>query len=346
MMRSGQAERLRFYDNPLEAEDVGAELLDGLHRAQKVIPPKFFYDERGSELFTEITRQPEYYLTRTEIQLLKSLGSRLTQLAGEVGVLIEYGSGSSEKTRLLLEELRPRVYAPLDISRDYLAHAARALAAEFPWLEVHATCIDYTTRFNLPFVTEGSRLGFFPGSSIGNFGRPEAQLFLEHVAQQLGDEGALLIGVDMAKDIDVLNRAYNDARGVTAAFNRNVLVHLNRAFGADFNPELYEHQARYNEAEGCIQMFLVSTRAQIVNIAETQIKLREGESIHTENSHKYRVDEFEAMAVKAGFEVCERWYDPNQWFGMFFLRTARAGVVKVRPKPSAAGANSGTLRDP
>lgn len=311
--------QITFYDKYPEPVESAAELLDGLAGERKSIPPKFFYDERGSELFTEITRQPEYYPTRTEMKLLADKSARLQSLIGDDSVVIEYGSGSSEKIRLLLESLQPKIYAPLDISRDYLARSAEEVAAEFPWLEVHAACIDYTKDFALPFDFDERKVGFFPGSSIGNFAPADARIFLSRVRQQLGDDGALLIGVDMKKDRAMLERAYNDAAGMTAAFNLNVLNHLNRDFDADFDTDRFDHLAEYNADEGCIQMFLVSCEAQCVTLGETTVNLDAGERIHTENSHKYSADEFLEMAASAGFEDNECWQDENGWFSLFYL---------------------------
>lgn len=308
-----------FYDHPPEPEDTAAQVVAGLRRSQKSISPKFFYDERGSELFTEITRQPEYYPTRTEIALLRDKCGELRHLIGEDCVLIEYGSGNSEKIRLLLESLRPRIYAPLDISRDYLARAAEAVAEEHPWLEVRAAWVDYSSDFELPFEAEGRKIGFFPGSSIGNFSRDDALEFLARLRCQVGKQGAVLIGVDMKKDASILNRAYNDAAGVTARFNLNVLSHLNREFDCDFRLERFDHHAEYNAVEGCIQMFLVSRQDQLVSIAGEKIRIRSGERIHTENSHKYSREEFQEMATKAGFSASRDWQDENGWFGLFYL---------------------------
>lgn len=315
---------IKFYDKHPETGDARAELVQGLSAATKSIPPKFFYDERGSELFTEITRQPEYYPTRTEMGLLESHRARLRELVGDEPVVVEYGSGSSEKIRLLLETLRPRAYVPLDISKDYLIRAAEEIAEEFPWLAVHATCIDYTHDFELPFDIEGRKFGFFPGSSIGNFTRPEAAEFLARVHDQLGPDGSLLIGVDMKKEASMLERAYNDAAGVTAAFNLNVLSHLNRDYGTDFDPESFKHVAEYDEREGCIKMFLVSRCRQEVTLGESTFRFEPGERIHTENSHKYAPDEFLSMAAAAGFSDNETWQDENGWFSLFHLHAEAA----------------------
>ena len=313
------AQPVYFYDQPPEPEDAFGQLIRGLRQSQKTISPKFFYDERGSELFTEITRQPEYYLTRTEIALLSEIRAELRDLIGGECVLIEYGSGSSEKIRLLLSSLKPRVYAPLDISRDYLARAAEALAEEHPWLEVRATCIDYSREFDLPFHVEGRKIGFFPGSSIGNFSKGDALDFLARVRQQLGNDGALLIGVDMKKDTEILDRAYNDAAGVTAEFNLNVLTHINREFDATFNTECFRHEAEYNAREGCVQMFLVAKQDHVAHIAGEKVRFAAGERIHTENSHKYSREEFLDMARRAGFGASHVWQDDNGWFSLFYL---------------------------
>lgn len=308
-----------FYDRSQAEEDVAAEVKRSLSANPKSIPPKYFYDERGSELFAEITRLPEYYLTRVETGLLGDHAGDIARLIGKNCQLIEYGSGSSEKIRLLLEALRPSVYAPLDISADYLTQAARALAMEYPWLEVHAVSVDFTEEFNLPFRREGRRVSFFPGSSIGNFSRKEAARFLGRIRRLVGDDGGLLIGVDLEKDEAVLNAAYNDGQGVTAAFNLNVLSHINREVGANFDVARFSHEARYNSELGCVQMFLRSDRNQTVVVGDESIRFAAGEMIHTENSHKYSVEEFLEMAAGAGFTGHEIWLDDRRYFGVFFL---------------------------
>lgn len=310
---------VRFYDESTEQPDRLEEVLEGLRRSPSQISPKFFYDERGSELFTAITRLPEYYLTRTETALLKEHAEEISTLVGDDVMLIEYGSGSSEKIRILLEQLRPAIYAPLDISGDYLAQAAEALGREYPWLEVHATCVDFTGEFDLPFDSSQRRVSFFPGSSIGNFERDDAAAFLARVRRLVGRGGGMLLGVDLKKDEAILNAAYNDEMGVTAAFNLNVLLHLNRQHGANFNLEAFEHFAAYNAALGCIQMFLISQQRQSVEIDGETILFDAGEMIHTENSHKYTVAEIKAMAIAAGFSVDQVWQDEQQYFAIFYL---------------------------
>ena len=308
-----------FYDQGVEASDSAGEIVVGLSKTQKTLSPKFFYDEKGSQLFAEITRQPEYYPTRIETQLLRDNTSEISQLIGEDFLLIEYGSGSSEKIRILLESLRPSLYAPLDISRDYLAEVAQALGREYPWLEVHATCVDFTGDFELPFESEKRHVSFFPGSSIGNFERNDAAAFLTRIRSLVGADGGLLIGVDMKKDIKVLNEAYNDRSGVTADFNLNLLEHINREYGANFNVGQFRHEATYEVVHGCIQMFLVSTCEQYVSVAGHNFQFTEGEKIHTENSHKYTVDEVLAMGVGAGFSKAKTWQDEDELFGLFYL---------------------------
>jgi L-histidine Nalpha-methyltransferase len=313
------SQSLLLYDIPSEQEDSETQLLSGLLALEKSISPKYFYDEQGSRLFTDITRQPEYYPTRTELALLQENTGEIIELVGKDRLLIEYGSGSSEKIRILLESLRPKVYVPIDISRAYLTKAADALNKEYPWLEIRATCLDYTREFELPFEIATPPIAFFPGSSIGNFSRDEALQFLKRVRHLLGDDGGLLIGVDLKKDIRILNAAYNDANGVTGKFNLNILRHLNREFSGNFNLDNFFHLAEYDARQGCIQMFLKSKCEQLVNLAGHEIFLGEGETIHTENSHKYSLAEFQEMADNAGFTQHKVWCDARQWFAVFYL---------------------------
>ena len=308
-----------FHDQVVGDNDLAAEIRAGLGRAEPGLSPKFFYDEKGSRLFTEITRQPEYYLTRAETGLLRRHAEDISELTGRDFMLIEYGSGSSEKIRILLDSLRPSIYVPLDISREYLAQAAEALGSEYPWLEVHATCVDFTGDFELPFRSEKRRISFFPGSSIGNFERAEAAAFLGRIRSLIGADGGLLLGVDLKKDERTLNQAYNDAEGVTAAFNLNILAHLNREYAGDFDLDGFAHEAIYDTDAGCIRMFLVSRRAQSVRVAGGVFEFAAGERIHTENSHKYTTDEVHDMARRAGFSKAETWLDEGGLFAVFYL---------------------------
>jgi len=299
--------------------DDRAEILKGLRRAPKVLPPKFFYNDRGSELFERITELPEYYLTRTELSIMRRHIDEIVTLVGPHASLIEFGSGSSLKTRILLEHLdRLAAYVPVDISRDHLVAAAETLAAEFPHIEVLPVAADFTQPFDLPQpkTMPLRNIVYFPGSTIGNFSPDAALALLEVMHQEAGDGGALLIGVDLNKDKAVLERAYNDRAGVTAEFNLNMLERLNREFGANFDLGAFEHRAIYKESPGRIEMHLVSMREQIVAVAGETFYFEKGESICTECSHKYTLDEFEAMAGRAGFSVHTVWTDPQKFFSV------------------------------
>jgi dimethylhistidine N-methyltransferase len=312
---------VRFYDLNPPATDMLREVLDGLLQSPRRISPKFFYDHRGSQLFEAITETPEYYPFRTELSLLEQHGEEMAALLGSDCLLVELGSGSSRKIRLLLDALRPAAYMPVDISRDFLLEAASELAADYPGLEVHATCADYSRGLELPWSPQGvPRAAFFPGSSIGNFEPAQAKQLLRHVAQALGRGGYLLIGVDLQKDQAVLNRAYNDAAGYTAAFNRNLLEHLNREIGTDFNLHGFRHCAYYNTTAERVEMYLVSRAIQQVSIGGKRISFRRGDTIHTENSYKYTHDGFAALAVAAGFQPVKAWTDERQYFSVHCLR--------------------------
>lgn len=314
-----QSKSYKFYNQIEEIEDASIQLLEGFKNADRSIAPKFFYDEKGSELFTAITRTKEYYPTRTEIGLLKNHGDEMAELIGADATLIEYGSGSSEKIRTLLEVLRPKQYVPMDISKDYLAASAETLATDYPWLKVLATCVDYSKEFDLPEDFAGNLAAFFPGSSIGNFSPDAALAFLSQVKRHVGSKGGLLIGVDLKKDASVLNSAYNDAAGITADFNLNVLSHINEIYGGNFNLDNFTHKAFYNEAKGCIQMFIVSSCDQVVTLAGESFALKSGEEIHTENSYKYSEQEFRELCRAAGFANDTFWTDANGWFGVFYV---------------------------
>ena len=308
-----------FFDADLVAEALESQVVAGLSATPKTIAPKFFYDEAGSKLFESITRLPEYYPTRTEVSILKSCGAAIAERIGAGCALIEFGAGNSEKIRLLLDALQPSVYAPLDISRDFLRDSAAALASERPGLLVKACVVDYTREIELPFGTEGRRVAFFPGSSIGNFSPDESAGFLRRVRELVGPSGAMVLGVDLKKEVDVLHAAYNDAAGVTAEFNRNVLTHLNRVVGTNFDPEAYRHVAFYDSARGRIEMHLEAERAQTLTLGEWSVEIEAGERIHTENSHKYDHEQVIRDAQQAGFGEHVMWTDPNRWFGVYLL---------------------------
>ena len=310
----------KFYDLKPPAVDMRAEVLEGLTSRPKYLAPKFLYDQAGSALFEAITELPEYYLTRTEIGILEAHRDEMAARIGAGSCLIEFGSGNSRKIRLLLERLRPHSYVPVDISRKHLEASARLIFDEFSWLNVYPVSADYTSELSLPSETGSDpRVAFFPGSSIGNFEPPAAVDFLSRTARLVGPGGKLLLGVDRKKDRAILEAAYDDAAGVTADFNLNMLRHLNVALEADFDVSRFTHVALYNETLGCIQMFLESRVDQSVLIDRTSIDLRAGERIHTENSFKYDPQEFSALAQQAGFRCDTWWTDDQDLFAVFLL---------------------------
>lgn len=317
---------IAFHDLHPTPADLATEVLAGLRRRPRNIPPKFFYDTEGSRLFDAITQTPEYYPTRTELQILQTHAPEIARRVGTGSLLVEPGGGSCANVRILLEGLRPCAYVPMDIAREHLWLAAEQVAAEFPWLEVHAACTDFTRLLELPAsVPEGPRVAFFPGSSIGNFDPPAAVDFLAAVADLVGPGGFLLIGVDLKKDRALLDAAYNDAAGITAAFNKNLLTRINRELGADFDLAAWSHRAFYAEALGRIEMHLVSGRAQTVRVAGETFAFEAGESIHTENSYKYAVEDFQGLAIQAGFQTEAVWTDGADCFSVHLLRVAEGG---------------------
>lgn len=302
------------------AHDI-AEIHAGLARAPKTLSPKFFYDDRGSQLFDRITELPEYYLTRTEISIMESSVCEIAELTGPDASLIEFGSGSSLKTRILLQHLdRLAAYVPVDISRDHLVAAADVLARDFPHIEVLPVAADFTHPFALPQpkVMPRRNLVYFPGSTIGNFLPESAHALLQVMYQEAGADGALLIGVDLKKDQSILERAYNDEAGVTAEFNLNMLRRLNREFGANFDLGQFAHRAIYNEAFGRIEMHVVSQRSQKVTVAGRSFSFAAGETIRTECSHKYTTEEFARLAESAGFSVQRVWTDKANLFSVHY----------------------------
>ena len=317
-----------FDDLAPDREDFRADVLRGLGEEPKNIPCKYFYDERGSDLFQEICGLPEYYPTRTETALLRDLAPELGALAGPGCFLIEYGTGSSEKMRIVLDALNdPAAYAAVDISREHLLEVTTALAEDLPGLAIHAVCADFTQPFEVPDAGTagiGRRIAFFPGSSLGNFTPNEAVAFLTTAAGMVGAGGAMLIGIDLKKDEKILNAAYNDAQGVTAAFNLNLLARVNRELGGTFELGAFRHHAFYSANEGRIEMHLVSTRAQTAEVAGQTFAFAAGETIHTENSHKYGLGEFRDLARRAGFTPVNAWTDTEDLFSVHYLSVAGA----------------------
>lgn len=321
-MNSREGNQIRLHDFNPARERFLAEVLSGLRKSQKELPSKYFYDEEGSHLFERICTLDEYYIPRIEAAIMETYIEEMAGLLGPRVLLVEYGSGNCAKTRFLLDHLHePVAYVPIDISRERLLSAARELAADYPEMEVLPVCADYTSGFDLPVPKRPSERAvvYFPGSTIGNFDPVPARLFLEHVAGVCGPGGGLLIGVDLKKDPRVLHRAYNDSQGVTAAFNLNLLERINRDLNCDFRPDWFQHYAFYNPGESRVELHLVSLREQTVHLDNVVIPFVEGESIWTESSYKFNVDEFEQMAVAAGFKVERAWTDKQQWFSVQYL---------------------------
>jgi L-histidine Nalpha-methyltransferase len=295
------------------------EIVDGLQQDEKSISPKFFYDERGSQLFDRITTLPEYYPTKTEFGIMQGNIAEIARLVGPDASLIEFGSGSSSKTRVLLKHLHQlAVYVPVDISEEHLLASADRIRAEFPELEVLPVVADFTRRFALPSprIMPRRNLVYFPGSTIGNFTHEAALEILRVMYDEAGEDGALLIGVDLQKDPELIERAYNDSAGVTAEFNLNMLRHLNRDYGTDFDLEAYTHDAQYNKDKGRVELRLISATEQTVSIGAEEVVIGAGEGILTEYSHKYTLGGFAAMAEKAGFQVTRVWTDARKLFSV------------------------------
>lgn len=313
----------------LERADAGdrAEfeqaVLRGLSHKPRAIPAKYLYDAQGSALFDAICTLPEYYLTRTETGILRQHAGEIAALAGPGCVLVEFGSGSSVKSRLLIEALPDlAAYVPIDISRQHLDATALRLKNDYPWLSVEPVCADYMALTALPAGrATGTRrhLGFFPGSTIGNLEPEEASAFLRRARALLGPDGCLVLGVDLKKDPQRLHDAYNDSAGVTAAFTLNLLRRMNRELGADFDLGGFEHEAFYNAAEGRIEIYLKSLRPQTVRVGGTTFSFGAGERIHTEYSYKYEDAEIAALARGAGFAIARTWTDPARLFAVCFL---------------------------
>ncbi len=305
------------------AEHARAEILAGLKAKPKRISPKYFYDEHGSALFDAICEQPEYYPTRTELGIMQDHAADMAAVLGPDVMVVELGSGSSVKIRLLLDALEhPSAYVPVDISREHLAQAAERINKAYSSLQVLPVSADFTRPFKLPRPTRDVRrvVVYFPGSTIGNFEPMAAQRLLEMIRLRVGPGGGLLVGVDLKKEVSLLNAAYNDAAGVTAQFNRNILDHVNRLADAAFDASSFEHHAYYNTLLGRIEMHLVSRHAQSLLVGGERIEFTAGESIHTENSYKYSVEEFASLANRSGFTVEQLWTDARQMFSVQFLQ--------------------------
>ena len=315
----------QFHDLHPDTENLRADVLSGLAQPRKALAPKYFYDAHGSELFEAICALPEYYPTRTELVMMQASAGDMARLLGPHCLLIEYGAGSGRKTRVLIEAMAPAAYVAIDISRTALRQCAGELAAAYPAVRVAAVCADYSRPMQLPIIeglTARRRVIYFPGSTIGNFTRSEALAFLRHAYAVAGPGGAMLIGVDLKKDPARLHAAYNDAQGVTAAFNLNLLMRINRELDGNFELSAFEHHAFYDVNEGRIEMHLRSLRDQHVSVAGQAFHFAAGETIHTENSCKYSIDEFQRLAREAGFAAEHCWTDAEQLFSVHYLSIA------------------------
>ena len=303
------------------------EILEGLRQPQKTLPSKYFYDELGSQLFDEICKLPEYYPTRTEQEIMTQYIDAMSRLIGPQALLIELGSGSSQKTRTLLAHLPDLVgYIPIDISAEHLMQSAADIKALFPHLNVFPISTDYEANFDLPQLNQQplNSVVYYPGSTIGNFHPEEAAAFLRHMRAVCGQDCTFLIGVDLKKDHETLHLAYNDRAGVTADFNLNILTHLNHKFGAHFDRAQFKHEAFYNADAGRIEMHLVSLRQQQIQILGEEVDFEAGECIWTESSYKYTPAEFAAVAAEAGLQVKKLWTDENSLFSVQYLTPTQA----------------------
>ncbi|MCW5749127.1 MAG: L-histidine N(alpha)-methyltransferase [Alphaproteobacteria bacterium] len=313
-------------DRPSPEREFEASVLHGLSRRPRAIPAKFLYDAQGSALFDAICELPEYYLTRTEISILRECAPQIAALAGPARQLIEFGSGSSVKTRLLLDSMeKVSAYVPIDISGEHLEATCRRLRGDYPSLTVVPVCADYMELQDLPWVPgtgAPSRLGFFPGSTIGNLEPADARAFLQKARQLLGDEGALVLGADLKKDPGMLHAAYNDSAGVTAAFSLNLLRRMNRELNANFDIDGFEHEAFYNGGAGRIEIYIRSLRPQTVAVAGQRFFFDAGERVHTEYSYKYDLGDIDSLAAQGGFARVRTWTDPDRLFSVHYLVAA------------------------
>ncbi len=313
-----------FHDLKPALGDFRREVCEGLSSSPPQIPPKFFYDEEGSRLFDAITGLEAYYPTRTEIALLRQHGAEIAQLLGQGTALIELGSGSDTKIRTLLDVLKPAEYLPLDISGSHLRESASGIAADYPDMRVNAVCVDYMQSFELPPIEAATRVAFYPGSSVGNFEPAEVVILLRRVAKMVGPGGRLLVGVDLEKDAARLNAAYNDEDGATARFNRNLLVRMRNELGADVDIDAFSHHAYYNADARRVEMHLCAVRPTHIALEGHAFGFAKGHCIHTENSYKYSVEGFQALAARAGFSAERVWCDDEKLFSVHCLRAAPA----------------------
>ncbi len=302
-------------------DDFSISVLEGLSRRRKTLSCRHFYDAVGSSLFEEITRQPEYYLTRTETTILNADVAQMLEESFDETVLVEFGPGSSVKTEIFLRQMHwLYAYAPIDVSESFLIDSRQRLQSRFPEIKVWPLLADFSHQLDLPTeLAERNKLGLFLGSTIGNFAPSEATQLLRAMRATLSPEGRLIVGVDLKKDVRQLLRAYNDAKGVTAAFDLNLLSRINRELGGTFDLRAFRHEAIYNPIEGRIEMHLVSLKDQIVGVGDGEFRFREGETIHTENAYKYTIEEFHRIAASAGWRALRVWMDDQRLFSVHEL---------------------------
>jgi dimethylhistidine N-methyltransferase len=304
-----------------QREAFRADVLAGLSQRQKTLPARWLYDQRGSELFEEITRLDEYYLTRTETAILRRHAAEMAGLLGEDVVLLEYGAGAAIKTEILIDALdRPRMYAPIDIAADFLAQTVERIQDRFCELPTRPIIADFTADFDIPAdIPAHPRAAFFPGSTIGNLSHSEAASLLGRMREHVGGRGKAIIGMDLRKDVETLIAAYDDKRGVTAEFNLNLLQRINRELDGDFALDQFAHEARWNESESAIEMHLVSLKPQVVSVAGESFAFAQAETIHTETCRKFEVAAFADVARRSGWRVAQIWSDPAELFAVFGL---------------------------
>ncbi|MET0290394.1 MAG: L-histidine N(alpha)-methyltransferase [Pseudoxanthomonas sp.] len=320
-----QRARIALTDLHPQPDDIAADAIAGLSRRPKALPSKYFYDAEGSRLFEDITRLPEYYLTRTELALLEAQLPSIAQAIGPGAHVVEYGSGSGRKTELLLEHLRdPVAYTPVEISRTAVMEATVRLSQHFPQIEMLPVCADFTKALTLPTASRRAQrtVMYFPGSTLGNFANDSAQALLSGMRQTMGTGGCALIGIDLDKDPAVIEAAYNDAAGVTAAFTLNLLARLNREIGSDFDLSAFKHHAVYARERLRIETCLISQRRQTVTVSGEAFEFAEGEPMQVEYSHKYTDTSFAALVAGAGLKVTHGWNDAHDGFGLRLLQLA------------------------
>jgi len=317
--------QMKLIDYEPTADNFFEEVLEGLRKPQKTLPSKFIYDERGSQIFSMICELHEYYPTRTEVAIMRKSASEMAGAVGPECAIVEYGIGSALKTNILLGALdEPVACVPVDISREFLLNSAEGLAREFPRIEFVPVCTNFMEPFKLPAFSRLARraVAYFPGSTIGNLTSDEAGDLLGNMAETCGGGGGLLIGIDLIKEVAKLEAAYNDSLGVTAEFNKNLLARMNRELGADFDLESFDFRAVYNADFRCVESYLVSRVAQSAQLVGETITLKEGETIHTENSHKFDIRDFSEFAVGHGFHTDKVWTDSEEMFAVMFLKIA------------------------